>query len=116
MTQNRQRNQNNSLILTQLQTIGDYFIPRRGHTANGYKNRWIIVFGGFSEPTQSNVDLSNDLFIFDTQYLKWKQVKQIGSVPFKRRGHITAIYEHKLILFGGDVEQFEPFSNGDTQT
>jgi hypothetical protein len=97
-----------NLEVLKIEPIGGDIIPRRGHSATSFQNRWIILFGGFVQiHEREDPVLSNDLQIFDSHLLTWISIQQCGEIPYPRRGHISAICPHtnRLILFGGDTER-----------
>lgn len=88
-----------------LHTIGDVFVPRRGHTASCYLDRYILVFGGVQDSDDSGLELLSDaLYILDTHLSKWT-LKAPGAAstlwPFRRRGHMSCVYNDSLYIFGG---------------
>jgi hypothetical protein len=109
--------------IQKIQPANGDITPRRGHSALNYQNRWIVVFGGFIQAARTvtqgsdedpDLDpyhsyqppvLSNDLQIFDLKALKWLSVTQRGAIPYSRRGHIAAIHQNKMIVFGGDSDR-----------
>mmetsp|Transcript_38970 Transcript_38970/g.39665 ORF Transcript_38970/g.39665 Transcript_38970/m.39665 type:complete len:523 (+) Transcript_38970:50-1618(+) len=104
---------------------GIEFIHRRGHSAVVYKDRYIIVFGGLTN-ISNQYNLSNDLYVFDTETSTWlthipssdrsyyetqrsstrptsnKKVSNI-SRPIPRRGHISVIHNSMMYIIGGDT-------------
>ncbi len=54
----------------------------------------------------------NDLWVFDTHKMEWKEVKTVGKVP-SHRSNCTLNYDyvnHRLVLFGGGGENKKRFN------
>jgi hypothetical protein len=109
-------------IIEILATKGDVFSPRRGHSADVYLDRYIVIFGGVINSNEGEETLSHDLYIFDTALLTWKLYTKDGTPnldlldwPTPRRGHETCIYKNKLYIMGGMISR-EPPENVEIDT
>jgi len=98
-----------------LPTTGDVFLPRRGHSADVYLDRYIVVFGGVVNSNEGEETLSHDLYVFDTALFTWKLFTKEGTPNFNlldwptpRRGHETCIYKKKLYIMGGMISREPP--------
>eukprot|EP01133_Synstelium_polycarpum_P017472 gene17472-20847_t len=67
-------------------------IARNGHSFCAYKKN-IILFGG-----GSFIGFLNDIAIFDTETLKWKQVDANGAIPSGRSKHSASIVGDQLYV------------------
>lgn len=75
--------------------------PRCAHSCVSYK-QYLYVFGG-ELATADQYHHYRDLWKFDTNTLKWTEVKSKTS-PSARSGHVCCLWKHYMILFGGFFE------------
>jgi len=68
---------------------------RDSHVSFGYKNK-LYIFGG----TSSNIRL-NDLWEFDIEKRKWREVHTTGEIPPPRDAHAATMIDNSAIIFGG---------------
>lgn len=65
-------------------------------------NKNIYFFGGVgASGTESILDISSDLYCFDTQKLKWREIEQKNLWPSKRRCTGFTTVGNKIHLWGG---------------
>eukprot|EP00298_Acanthocystis_sp_HF-20_P009681 c18443_g1_i1.p1 GENE.c18443_g1_i1~~c18443_g1_i1.p1 ORF type:complete len:471 (-),score=153.51 c18443_g1_i1:18-1430(-) len=70
---------------------------RYGMTMTTISSTVSIMFGGSNQ-----THYHNDLFIFDSDKLEWKEVKiSSGKSPTAREGHTAVLHKNKIIIFGG---------------
>lgn len=82
-----------------LETRGDDFSQRAGHSACVYKDK-IIVYGGQAS-IKNGFKFLNDLYSFDPMKYEWKQLKTSGDVPEPRSQHSTVIHNNLMVVIGG---------------
>lgn len=67
----------------------------------------IAIFGGKND-LENDVYL-NDLHLLSLDTFSWVSVQTAGSTPAPRFNHSAAIYDSKLIVFGGiNIDGFLP--------
>ncbi|KRX05613.1 hypothetical protein PPERSA_09753 [Pseudocohnilembus persalinus] len=103
--------QQNSQHISQYEKNQNYeqqqqFKARYNHSACVYQE-FIIIFGGESEfPEDKTKRISlNDVMIFDTIKLEWKQQHCTGDFAENRRNHTANIVGNHMIVFGGIESQ-----------
>ena len=68
------------------------------------KNQNIIIHGGRNDNLSSSSGL-NDTFILDLLYFNWFKVQLYSNIHgfqiISRFGHNSAIFDNKLVIFGG---------------
>lgn len=80
--------------------INESIQPRSGSTAVNI-GRNIYVFGGFHDKTYMS-----DFHIIDLETSKIIPINAEGELPPPRAGHIMAVYQHKIMIWGGYNGQF----------
>ena len=45
--------------------------------------------------------MTSDTYLYDGSKLKWKQLKNEGSVPSYRSAHDATVADNKFYIFGG---------------
>eukprot|EP00942_MAST-04A_sp_MAST-4A-sp1_P008248 g8248.t1 len=70
---------------------------RHEHTAVR-SNGKMIIFGGYSTSATVNY---NDAWELDLTTYIWKELSTTGSKPTTRRHHSTAVFNGKMLIFGG---------------
>ncbi|KAI9267932.1 hypothetical protein BDA99DRAFT_435672 [Phascolomyces articulosus] len=78
--------------------------PSRAHSCNyverkadnGSIRRELYVFGGGVGPYYFN-----DVFMFDTDKLRWSKVTTTGTPPMPRRAHTCNVWRESLVVVGG---------------
>ncbi|XP_078605037.1 kelch domain-containing protein 1-like [Branchiostoma floridae x Branchiostoma japonicum] len=87
--------------------------PRAAHAlcAMGKK---LVVFGGRDREARKN-----DLYILDTETMKWQQCKVSGQQPEPRSFHTATAVGHRVVITGGrglQDQHFADFNIFDTKT
>eukprot|EP01060_Flectonema_neradi_P030424 TRINITY_DN4421_c0_g1_i1.p1 TRINITY_DN4421_c0_g1~~TRINITY_DN4421_c0_g1_i1.p1 ORF type:complete len:436 (+),score=39.84 TRINITY_DN4421_c0_g1_i1:82-1389(+) len=79
-------------------TKGGSGIPskRKGHTSVSHGNSMYIFGGGQDDKT-----LHRDLWEYNYKLKKWIPRRYKGYLPQERMYHVTALYDNKMIVFGG---------------
>ncbi|CAK4608420.1 hypothetical protein LEN26_013727 [Aphanomyces euteiches] len=78
-----------------IETLGDGYSPRTGHTVVSY-NSTLYVFGGTDRRRRQQ-----DLFQFDIESCLWSQVEVNGTLPPRRSGALGVVHENNMYIFGG---------------
>lgn len=80
---------------------------RSGHRMAVWKH-YIVLFGGFYDLGIANTKYLNDLWIFDTQEYKWKQVefKPMERMPKPRSGFSFLPTPDGIIMHGGYCKEY----------
>jgi hypothetical protein len=89
----------------------DDFEGRRGHSATSFRDRFIIIFGGYKTVDDHDV-LCTDLTIIDTvteRKLAYHDrnaqagLNEVYVAPSPRRGHLAAMQQgNRMLVMGGD--------------
>ena len=95
----------NYLEWKKINTIGKKPLPRFFHSMNYYeKENFIIIHGGRNDIKSESFAL-NDTYILALNKMIWFEIKLYSfKTDFKiinRCGHVSFIYDDKLIIFGG---------------
>ncbi|KAL4247565.1 Kelch domain-containing protein [Abortiporus biennis] len=79
---------------------------RSGHRMAMWKH-YIVLFGGFYDPG-IRTNYLNDLWIFDTQEYKWKQIefKDADRKPSPRSGFSFLAFTDGILLHGGYCKEY----------
>ncbi|KAG1047224.1 hypothetical protein G6F43_010318 [Rhizopus delemar] len=89
----------NSKQWSKIRINGNLPRGRSGHTMSAH-NGCIYVWGG-----QHRGQYLNEMIIFDLKEYpskaEWQFISQTSKAPAPRAGHISAVYENKLYIFGG---------------
>lgn len=97
---------------TQSQLAVGRFEGRRCHSAVVFRNRYIVIFGGYKSLGDEDI-LSNDLLILDTVSEMFLNVHDMNSMtppheglqkPSPRRGHVAGIVGNRMLVMGGDID------------
>mmetsp|Transcript_30423 Transcript_30423/g.58510 ORF Transcript_30423/g.58510 Transcript_30423/m.58510 type:complete len:935 (+) Transcript_30423:69-2873(+) len=67
------------------------------HTACAYENRYILMFGG----VDANGVCSGALYVLDFLLNRWIKPQVMGTPPFARAGHASAILGRRMYIVGG---------------
>lgn len=78
--------------------------PRVGHSALTLGNAF-IVFGGDTKVEETDV-LDDNLYLLNTNTLKWTVPNPVGSRPSGRYGHTISTVGSTLYVFGGQLDDF----------
>jgi len=70
---------------------------RRSHSALNYNGN-LIVFGGYNSVKSQH---KNDLWMFDTEFNRWKRLEPAGKGPGPRRRQALCLVGNRIFLFGG---------------
>jgi N-acetylneuraminic acid mutarotase len=73
--------------------------PRSGHRMVFWKD-YIVLFGGFFDQSQKTT-YYNDLWVFDTGNMEWKEFKFVEQVPSPRSGFQFILHNDLAFLYGG---------------
>ena len=77
-------------------TVGDYPLPSRAHSATLIDRKIVIIGGGLGALYYSSVH------IFDTTTRRWHSPNMAqGPNPAPRRAHSAVFYKNKIWIFGG---------------
>ncbi|KAF8389917.1 hypothetical protein HHK36_024436 [Tetracentron sinense] len=74
---------------------------REGHSAALFGIR-IFIFGGYRKSRHSNALYYNDLYILDTETLKWECAITSDTLPSARHGHTCSSWKNKMVVVGGE--------------
>lgn len=90
------------------------FFARRSMSCVSIQDK-IYFFGGVgASGTESILDVSSDLWVFDTSALKWKELLPTTAWPSPRRCSGFSSLGEKLYLFGGSGLTLDPLTGNDT--
>ncbi|KAK7695007.1 hypothetical protein QCA50_002195 [Cerrena zonata] len=90
-----------SFVYQRLHTTGDSPGPRCGHTGVLYWNS-LIVWGGETRRNPSDSGpLDKAVYILDLETLEWHRIAVEGESPEARSGHVAAVVDKKMYMFGG---------------
>ncbi|CAN1296796.1 Rab9 effector protein with kelch motifs [Linum perenne] len=71
---------------------------RWGHTCNSVRGgRFLYIFGGYGRDNCH----TNQVHVFDTETLVWKELSTMGQKLPPRAGHSTVSFGKNLFVFGG---------------
>jgi Ras-related protein Rab-1A len=97
---------------TQPIVIGTPPTPRYMHSAC-LLGKYLVVYGGCQCPAYH--ESLDDLYVFDTEQLKWTQPECSGSRPSARHGHTAvALDSTRMLIFGGANEDGKSKNHGVT--
>ncbi|ORZ29088.1 hypothetical protein BCR41DRAFT_391503 [Lobosporangium transversale] len=71
-----------------------------------HEGRTMVLFGGMSDQGASLLD---DVYLYDVESMTWKRGKNVGVVGGARYGHVCAVSDNYLIVWGGGSDG--PISN-----
>lgn len=77
----------------------DFPPPRWRHSAVFYRNRYLVIFGGFAADKRMN-----DVWVFDSTTRLWEQKYAQGiweGLPQCRGAHTATLLGQKMYIFGG---------------
>lgn len=90
-----------SCEMKKLETSGDKPPPLYGQAcAIDMDNKVFYVLGG-----TAGLTFSMDIYCLDLKTLVWSKINAVGPVPEGRYRHEIAIFESKLIVFGGGTQE-----------
>jgi hypothetical protein len=72
-----------------IQASGEKPQARFGHSITLIANKKAILFGGAIGDSQT-YQPSNDAFLFECVYRKWKKLNPVGDIPPMRAAHAAA--------------------------
>lgn len=77
-------------------TVGDYPLPSRAHSATLIDRKIVIIGGGLGPIYYSSI------YIFDTATRRWHRPNIVsGPNPAPRRAHSALFYNGRIWVFGG---------------
>lgn len=85
---------------------GDLPIPRRGHSAAAVGHS-IYVFGGIYGFSR----FLNDLYVLDTNEMKWSSPETTGDKPSPRAWHSACTIGKFIVVFGGTAGRYDFFND-----
>jgi len=76
---------------------------REGHSCVAYKDSLVLYggcYGGEDDPTRFN-----DVWVLDLKAKRWTLQKTSGVQPPGRDGHVAALVEDRMVIYGGSTEK-----------
>lgn len=77
--------------------------PREGHSCVAYRDSLVVYggcYGGEDDPSRFN-----DVWVLDLKTKRWTQQKTSGVQPPGRDGHVAALVEDRMVIYGGSTEK-----------
>lgn len=83
------------MISRKVKTKGIPPCPRAAHSGDIVKEK-LYIFGGWN-----GYSAFDDVHVLDLKSMMWSEITKIEFKPVARNNHRTAVFGHKIYLYGG---------------